>query len=156
MISPSAPRLEGDAQKAVLHRGTHLQIMASARSGKTEVVAQRFADLIASGADPGGIIAFTFTERAAQELKAPISGRSTTSRSRIANPLTYRPVRSQRASRPSKRAFAGCGTDGSPHTRAVLAEAVMCESCANGTQMLWSPKLSAPGGTRHLKLTKWG
>lgn len=70
-----APKLEGDAQKAVLHRGTHLQIIASAGSGKTEVVAQRFTELMANGADPAGIIAFTFTERAAQELKARISAR---------------------------------------------------------------------------------
>jgi DNA helicase II / ATP-dependent DNA helicase PcrA len=75
MASRLAPRLEGDAQKAVLHRGSHVQIIASAGSGKTEVVAQRFAELMASGADPGGIIAFTFTERAAQELKARISAR---------------------------------------------------------------------------------
>jgi DNA helicase-2/ATP-dependent DNA helicase PcrA len=42
-----APQLEGDAQAAVLHRGSHLQIIASAGSGKTEVVAQRFAQLTA-------------------------------------------------------------------------------------------------------------
>ena len=75
MTSSLAPQLEGDARKAVLHRGTHLQIIASAGSGKTEVVAQRFAELIASGADPAGIISFTFTERAARELKARISAR---------------------------------------------------------------------------------
>jgi DNA helicase II / ATP-dependent DNA helicase PcrA len=59
----------------VLHRGSHLQIIASAGSGKTEVVAQRFAQLMTDGADPAGIIAFTFTERAADELKARISSR---------------------------------------------------------------------------------
>jgi DNA helicase-2/ATP-dependent DNA helicase PcrA len=59
----------------MLHRGSHLQIIASAGSGKTEVVAQRFAQLMADGADPAGIIAFTFTERAADELKARISAR---------------------------------------------------------------------------------
>lgn len=47
------PELDGDALKAVLHRGSHLQITASAGSGKTEVVAQRFADLMATGEDPG-------------------------------------------------------------------------------------------------------
>ncbi len=52
-----------------------MQIIACAGSGKTEVVAQRVADLIASGVDPAGIIAFTFTERAAEELKARISAR---------------------------------------------------------------------------------
>jgi DNA helicase II / ATP-dependent DNA helicase PcrA len=45
-----------------LHRGSYLQIIASAGSGKTEV-ARRFAELMADGVDPAGIIAFTFTER---------------------------------------------------------------------------------------------
>jgi len=71
----TAPVLTGDALAAVRHRGTHLQIIASAGSGKTEVVAQRVADLMATGVDPAGIIAFTFTERAADELKARISAR---------------------------------------------------------------------------------
>jgi hypothetical protein len=43
LTSSTAPQLEGDARAAVLHRGSHLQIIASAGSGKTEVVAQRFA-----------------------------------------------------------------------------------------------------------------
>ncbi len=71
----TAPVLAGDALAAVRHRGSHLQIIASAGSGKTEVVAQRFAELMAGGADPASIIAFTFTERAAEELKARISAR---------------------------------------------------------------------------------
>jgi superfamily I DNA/RNA helicase len=44
----------------VLHRGSHLQIIVSAGSS-TEVVAQRFAELMSDRADPAGIIAFTFT-----------------------------------------------------------------------------------------------
>jgi DNA helicase-2/ATP-dependent DNA helicase PcrA len=75
MAAPTAPVLEGDARRAVEHRGSHMQIIACAGSGKTEVVAQRVADLIANGTDPAGIIAFTFTERAAEELKARVSAR---------------------------------------------------------------------------------
>jgi DNA helicase-2/ATP-dependent DNA helicase PcrA len=71
----TAPVLDGDARQAVQHRGSHMQIIACAWSGKTEVVAQRVADLVAGGADAGPIIAFTFTERAAAELKARISAR---------------------------------------------------------------------------------
>jgi DNA helicase-2/ATP-dependent DNA helicase PcrA len=52
-----------------------VQIIACAGSGKTEVVAQRVADLLADGADARSIIAFAFTERAAEELKARISAR---------------------------------------------------------------------------------
>lgn len=66
------PILEGDARAAVKHRGGHLQIIASAGSGKTEVVSQRVARLLSDGEDPRGIVAFTFTERAAEELRQRI------------------------------------------------------------------------------------
>jgi DNA helicase II / ATP-dependent DNA helicase PcrA len=64
-----APTLTGDAAKAVKHRGSHMQIIASAGSGKTEVVSQRVADLLVSGVRAEEIVAFTFTERAAASLK---------------------------------------------------------------------------------------
>ena len=44
-----APQLQGDALGAVNHRGSHLQIIAAAGSGKTEVVSQRIVSLIADG-----------------------------------------------------------------------------------------------------------
>jgi len=71
-----APVLEGDAQRAVDHRGSHLQIIAAAGSGKTEVVSQRVAALLAEGVDPRGIVAFTFTDRAAEELRQRIELRA--------------------------------------------------------------------------------
>ncbi len=52
-----------------------MQVIASAGAGKTEVVSQRVADLLADGVPPEGIVAFTFTERAAQELKERIEAR---------------------------------------------------------------------------------
>jgi len=67
------PKLDGDALRAVQHRGSHLQIIAAAGSGKTEVVSQRVADLLADGIAANGIVAFTFTERAAEELKNRIA-----------------------------------------------------------------------------------
>ena len=70
-----APHLEGDARRAVEHRGSHLQIIAAAGSGKTEVVSQRVADLLADGVPATAVVAFTFTERAAEELKARIARR---------------------------------------------------------------------------------
>lgn len=71
-----APALSGDAAKAVVHRGSHLQIIASAGSGKTEVVSQRVADLLVSGVKVEEIVAFTFTERAAASLKDRIVART--------------------------------------------------------------------------------
>ena len=55
-----------------------MQIIASAGSGKTEVVSQRVADLLAEGVRPDAIVAFTFTERAAAELKERIEARVVT------------------------------------------------------------------------------
>src|SRR5436853_2669027 len=69
------PELEGDALAAVEHRGSHLQIIASAGSGKTEVVSQRVVSLLDEGVPARGIVAFTFTERAAEELKNRITRR---------------------------------------------------------------------------------
>lgn len=58
------------AQRAVVdHRGGHLQLIACAGSGKTESISRRMAALIADGAAPESIVAFTFTEKAAAELK---------------------------------------------------------------------------------------
>jgi hypothetical protein len=58
-----SPRLEGDAQAAIHHRGIHLQVIASAGSGKTKVASQRVADLLTGGRPASAIAAFTFTER---------------------------------------------------------------------------------------------
>lgn len=71
------PNLEGEAAKAVTHRGSHIQIIAAAGSGKTEVVSQRVASLLADGEAPESIVAFTFTEKAAAELKERIRERVT-------------------------------------------------------------------------------
>ena len=70
------PILEGQAATAVAHRGGHVQIIAAAGSGKTEVVSQRVASLLRDGEQPESIVAFTFTEKAAEELKERIRERS--------------------------------------------------------------------------------
>ena len=70
-----APILEGASLNAVTHRGSHVQIIASAGSGKTEVVSQRVVSLLAEGVAAREIVAFTFTEKAAKELKSRIATR---------------------------------------------------------------------------------
>jgi DNA helicase-2/ATP-dependent DNA helicase PcrA len=72
----NGPVLQGDAAAAAAYRGGHMQIIAAAGSGKTEVVAQRVSSLLEEGADPPSIVAFTFTERAAASLKARIERRA--------------------------------------------------------------------------------
>ena len=75
MNASPVPELEGEAKKAVEYRGGHLQIIAAAGAGKTEVVSQRVASLLAEGCPAEGIVAFTFTERAADSLKSRIEKR---------------------------------------------------------------------------------
>jgi DNA helicase-2/ATP-dependent DNA helicase PcrA len=72
---PSAPELTGSARDAVRYRDGHIQIIAAAGSGKTEVVSQRVVDLLADGLPADSIVAFTFTERAAEELSNRIAHR---------------------------------------------------------------------------------
>lgn len=58
--------------RIIAHRGSHLQVIASAGAGKTEVLAQRIATLLDDGVAPRAIIAFTFTNEAAAGLKARV------------------------------------------------------------------------------------
>jgi len=57
-------------QKRIIEtRNKNLQVVACAGSGKTESISRRVASLIGDGVLPESIIAFTFTEKAAGELK---------------------------------------------------------------------------------------
>ena len=50
-----------------------LQVIACAGSGKTESISRRVAEVVRQGCAPEGIVAFTFTEKAAVELKERIT-----------------------------------------------------------------------------------
>ena len=68
-------QLSPEQQKVVNHRGSDLQVIACAGSGKTESISRRIAALITEGVKPEAIIAFTFTEKAAAELKERVTAR---------------------------------------------------------------------------------
>lgn len=63
-------------QAAVIgHADGHLQVIACAGAGKTEAISRRVVALIDGGVEPSEVIAFTFTDRAAQSLKTRITKR---------------------------------------------------------------------------------
>src|SRR5579864_4537937 len=59
-------------RRAIEHAGGNVQVIGCGGGGKTEVVARRVVYLLTQGLAPRNIIAFTFTDKAAAELKERI------------------------------------------------------------------------------------
>ena len=119
------------------YRGGHLQIIASAGSGKTEVVSQRVADLLADGFPAESIVAFTFTERAADELTNRIVHRVEDrlgGAARKGAALLSGLVRCGRCGRMMQVGYSGHGGDTPRYV------------CGRGTQLYGTPPCQSIGG----------
>ncbi|MBW7957612.1 MAG: ATP-dependent helicase [Deltaproteobacteria bacterium] len=65
-------KLDSSQEKAVLSAARRILVVAGPGSGKTRILAARFSRLVQNGAGPERVLAVTFTNRAAREMRARV------------------------------------------------------------------------------------
>ncbi|HEU4679777.1 MAG TPA: UvrD-helicase domain-containing protein, partial [Terrimicrobiaceae bacterium] len=81
--------LNTEQREAVEHERGPLLILAGAGTGKTRTITARIAWLVAQGEDPAKILAVTFTNKAAREMKDRIAGMVDPAKAKLVTASTF-------------------------------------------------------------------
>jgi ATP-dependent DNA helicase UvrD/PcrA len=81
--------LNAEQIEAVHHEDGPMLILAGAGTGKTRTITARIAWLIAQGVDPARILAVTFTNKAAREMKERIAGMVESNQAKLVSASTF-------------------------------------------------------------------
>ena len=91
-VSPILRGLNPAQRDAVVNFDVPSLIIAGAGSGKTRVLTSRIAYMIEQGVDPSRILALTFTNKAAEQMRERIAGMIPAGRSRYIRMGTFHSV----------------------------------------------------------------
>ncbi|HEY5707532.1 MAG TPA: UvrD-helicase domain-containing protein [Terrimicrobiaceae bacterium] len=81
--------LNAEQIEAVHHENGPMLILAGAGTGKTRTITARIAWLLAQGEDPARILAVTFTNKAAREMKERIAGMVDPAQAKLVTATTF-------------------------------------------------------------------
>jgi DNA helicase-2/ATP-dependent DNA helicase PcrA len=81
--------LNAEQRQVAEHRGSPLLVFAAAGTGKTQALTARIASLLEGGVAPEGVLALTFTRKAAAEVRARAAGRCGVEEGRLRNVGTF-------------------------------------------------------------------
>lgn len=71
-VTATEPLIDQEARDYAVNPAVHVALEASAGTGKTKVLVDRYVNLLRSGVEPRRVLAITFTRKAAAEMRARI------------------------------------------------------------------------------------